>query len=67
MEIIIFMEKQISELKELNENEIADMIYERIDAYWGKFPNIWNYVTKDDMATQVALDLYRPRKADGEV
>lgn len=59
------MEKQISELKELNENEIADMIYERIDAYWGKFPNIWNYVTKDDMATQVALDLYRPRKADG--
>lgn len=59
------MEKQISELKELNENEIADMIYDRIDAYWGKFPNIWNYVTKDDMATQVAMDLYRPRKADG--
>lgn len=59
------MEKQISELKELNENEIADMIYDRIDAYWGKFPNIWKYVTKDDMATQVALDLYRPRKADG--
>lgn len=59
------MEKQISELKELNENEIAEMIYERVNAYWGKFPNIWKYVTIDDMATQVAMDLYRPRKADG--
>lgn len=59
------MEKQISELTEIDENEIAKMIYEKVDLYWGKFPNIWNYVTKDDMATQVAMDLYRPRKADG--
>lgn len=59
------MEKQISDIKELDEDEIASLIYDRIDAYWSKFPNIWKYVTKDDMATQVALDLYRPRKADG--
>jgi len=59
------MEKQISELKELNENEITDMIYNRIDTYWGKFPNIWNYTTKDEIAAEVTLDLYRPRKADG--
>lgn len=59
------MEKQISELNELDENEIASMIYDRINAYWGKFPNIWKYVSKDDMATQTAMDLYRPRKADG--
>lgn len=59
------MEKEISDLKQLDENEIADMIYERIDAYWGKFPNIHNYVTKHDMATDVALDLYRRRKDSG--
>lgn len=59
------MEKQISELNELDENEIASIIYERVDAFWDKFPNIHNYVTKDDMATQAAMDLYRPRKADG--
>lgn len=55
----------ITNVKELDEQEIADMIYERINANWGKFPNIWNYVTKDDMATQVAMDLYRPRKDNG--
>lgn len=59
------MEKQISELKGLDENEIASMIYEKIDAYWGKFPNLWQYVTKDDMAAAAAIDLYKPRK-DGE-
>ena len=35
------MEKQISELKELNENEIAEMIYERVNAYWWEFRAIW--------------------------
>lgn len=59
------MEKQISDIKELDENEIASMIYEKIDVFWNKFPNLWGFVTKDDMATQVAMDLYRPRKADG--
>lgn len=59
------MEKQISELKELDENEIASMIYNTIDAFWGKFPNIWEYTTKGDIASEVAIDLYRPRKADG--
>lgn len=59
------MEKEISDLTQLDENEIADMIYEKIDAFWGKFPNIHDYVTKHDMATDVALDLYRPRKDSG--
>lgn len=58
------MEKEISELKEL-EDEIANMIYEKVDQYWGKFPNLWKYVTKDDMVSATALDLYRPSKYDG--
>lgn len=57
--------KNMNDELNIDENEIASMIYERINAYWGKFPNIWNYVTKDDMASQVVMDLYRPRKADG--
>lgn len=56
---------EIKSVKELNENEIAEMIYDAVLASWGKFPNIWKHVTVDDMVTQVALDLYRPRKADG--
>ena len=56
---------EIKNVKELNENEIAEMIYDAINYYWNGFPNIWDYVSKDDMATQTALDLYRPRKADG--
>lgn len=59
------MEKEISDLKQLDENEIADMIYEKVNAFWGKFPNIHNYVTVDDMAADVALDLYRPRRDSG--
>lgn len=53
------MEKQISEL---DENEIASMIFEKVDAYWGSFPNLWGYVTKEDMAAAAAIDLYKPRK-----
>lgn len=56
---------EIKNVKELNENEIAEMIYDAVNKNWMKFPNIWKHVTIDDMATQVALDLYRPRKADG--
>ena len=56
------MENQISEL---NEKEIAKEIYNKINQYWGKFPNIWKYTTKDEIASEVAIDLYRPRKADG--
>ena len=58
------MEKQISDVKELDENEIASMIYEKVDAFWGKFPNLWYYVTKDDIVSLSVLDLYKPRKAD---
>lgn len=59
------MEKEISDLKQLDENEIASIIYEKVNAYWGKFPNIHDYVTVDDMAADVALDLYRKRKDSG--
>lgn len=48
-----------------SENDIVKLIYDRIDAYWGSFPNLWNKVTKDDIASDVAIDLYKPRKADG--
>ena len=59
------MEKQISELKELNEEEIVNAIYERINIYWNCFPNLWKYTSKDEVASNTVISLYRPRKEDG--
>lgn len=59
------MEFKVDEDMGFSENDIVCLIYDRIDAYWGKFPNLWNKVTKDDIASDVAIDLYKPRKADG--
>lgn len=59
------MEFKVNEVEGLNEEEIVQMIYDKINIYWGGFPNLWNKVSKDEIASEVAIDLYRPRKADG--
>lgn len=52
-------------INELDDSAVAAMIYEKVNAYWGKFPNIWDYYTKDDIASLSAIDLYKRRKSDG--
>lgn len=58
----MFMENKVNEL---NENEIVEIVYEKINQYWGKFPNLWKVIGKDEIASEVFIDLYKPRKSDG--
>lgn len=51
--------------RQFNEEEIVELIYEKIKVQWHLFPNVWNLCTKDDIASDTIIDLYRKRKVDG--